>query len=197
MCIIVITGTPGTGKSTVAKILARENKWVHVDLTKYVIKKRLFTHFDEERESYVVDMGKLKRELESFLSKLRGNVVIIEGHYAEESIPDRFTGLVKAVFVFRTHPLTLWERLAKRGYKTGKIRENVEAELVGVCLHNALSIFKPELIYEVDTTALTPLETARVVKGVVTGSFSLPSGPRIDWLSKPDVFKVLSRLSTL
>lgn len=53
--VIVITGTPGTGKSTHAQLLANETSLQHINIGDWVKEKGLYENFDEEWQSYTVD----------------------------------------------------------------------------------------------------------------------------------------------
>lgn len=59
--VIVITGTPGTGKSTHAQLLAQESPvpLKHVNVGDLVKEKGLYEEFDSEWESYTVDEDKV------------------------------------------------------------------------------------------------------------------------------------------
>ena len=58
--VIVITGTPGTGKSTHAELLVRESPLPlrHVNVSEFVKEKGLYENFDAEWDSYIVDEDK-------------------------------------------------------------------------------------------------------------------------------------------
>lgn len=55
--VIVITGTPGTGKSTHAQLLVEEAALPlrHINVGEWVKEKELYEEFDQEWESYTVD----------------------------------------------------------------------------------------------------------------------------------------------
>ncbi|KAG9100469.1 factor activating pos9 [Ceratobasidium sp. UAMH 11750] len=59
--IIVITGTPGTGKSTHAQLVAEQStvQMRHVNVGELVKEKGLHEGFDEEWQSYIVDEDKV------------------------------------------------------------------------------------------------------------------------------------------
>lgn len=59
--IIVITGTPGTGKSTHAELLASESPVPlrHINVGQLVKERGLYEGYDEEWESYEVDEDKV------------------------------------------------------------------------------------------------------------------------------------------
>lgn len=55
--VIIITGTPGTGKSSHAHLLAEESSipLQHINVGDFVKEKGLYDNFDEEWQSYNVD----------------------------------------------------------------------------------------------------------------------------------------------
>ena len=57
--IILITGTPGVGKTTVSSILVEKTGAYLVDINKLVDEKHLYTGIDEERGYKIVDLDSL------------------------------------------------------------------------------------------------------------------------------------------
>jgi adenylate kinase len=60
--VIIITGTPGTGKSTHAQILADESPipLKHINVGEWVKERELYEEFDQEWQSYTVDEDKVR-----------------------------------------------------------------------------------------------------------------------------------------
>ena len=60
--VIVITGTPGTGKSTHAQLLAEESPVPlrHINVGELVKEKVLHEGYDDEWQSYTVDEDKVR-----------------------------------------------------------------------------------------------------------------------------------------
>ncbi len=135
---IALTGTPGTGKTSVAKFLEKNYRVIYL---KNFENARMYR--DVERDTYVVNLDVIRREIE----KLRnGNEkIILEGHYSHEMPVDM-------VIVLRCHPQELEKRLRNRGYKESKIRENVEAEAMSLITSEAIGYHGKDKVFEVDTT---------------------------------------------
>lgn len=136
---IVITGTPGTGKTIVADILGKALKKRVVHINDFAKKNRLI--IGKSRGSYIVDLKKLKRKLE----RVDG---VLESHLLCE-----FPLSNSVVFVLRCDPKVLAKRLMKRKYLKRKIKENLEVEALDYCTINAEKHYKK--VYDVDTTHRT------------------------------------------
>ena len=158
-----LTGTPGTGKTTVAALLP----YRVIDINA-LVKEGLNLGIDPERGCLNADMDALARCLEEMDP---GKTSILEGHFshcfADWSI------------VLRLAPFELRKRLEARGYSQEKIRENLEAEALDVTLVEAVELCSR--VDEIDTTGKTPQEVARLVMRIVEGELELPPG-QVDWL---------------
>jgi len=63
MKTIIVTGTPGTGKTLVARKIAKQKGYLYVDVRKLIKNFRLNEKFDKKRKSWVVDVRKLNELL--------------------------------------------------------------------------------------------------------------------------------------
>lgn len=175
---LVITGTPGVGKTSVAQRLAQRTGRVYLDIARLVIEHRLHMGFDEEHKAYVVDIQRCREYLDQMLTC--GEV--LDTHVVEAIPPSK----VSYAFVLRLDPLQLRERLRARGYPERKIRENVEAEILGVVLADAVAHLGRERVYEVDTTNLSIDEVVQAILDGLTCEEALKKmrPGTVDWLSK-------------
>ena len=162
--LIALTGTPGTGKSSVGDALARRGYHV-VDLDAAAAELELVE--TEEGGDRIVDVEALAHRLH-VLTK----VALLRGHYAHR-IP------VNVIVVLRCHPRELWHRLESRGWPLDKIRENVEAEAIDIILQEAVGQGPP--VYEVDTTAKSAEAAANEVLDVLGGKVEGHEPGRLDW----------------
>ena len=170
--IIAITGTPGTGKSTLASLL-KKRSWTVLELNRAIVRKKLYSGYDRKMKSFIADQGKINKFVRSWLQKQKTNKITVVSHLSH-LLP---TKLVQAVIVLRCSPSILETRLKKRKYSKLKIRENVEAELVGVISCEAKQ--KHSSVYEFDCT--------RSVQAAVQGMEKVFKGQKIkqkqiDWL---------------
>ncbi len=136
MKTIIVTGTPGTGKTVVAKKLAKKNDYKYIDVKRLVKNFKLGTRYDRKRKSVVVDINKLNKVLIGIIKlakrqKIKG--IVIDSHLAHY-LPKEY---VDVCIVTRTDPKKLYVRLKKRDYSKAKIDENMEAEIMQVILEEA------------------------------------------------------------
>ncbi|ETW75806.1 hypothetical protein HETIRDRAFT_430314 [Heterobasidion irregulare TC 32-1] len=161
--VIIITGTPGTGKSTHAQLLAEESPVPlrHVNVGELVKDKDLHEGYDEEWQSYTVDEDKLLDELEPLASE---GGIILDWHTCD-IFPERWADLV---VVLRCDHTKLWERLEKRGYPLKKIQENNEAEIMDIVIEEARSSYAQEIIVELRSEGTEDLESnvSRIVQWI-------------------------------
>jgi adenylate kinase len=145
MKVIVVTGTPGTGKTKVAKKLAKGLKYL--DVNKVLEKYKLKEKYDKKRRTWIVDVDKLNKVLIEIISKSKKGLVIDShlGHY----LPPKY---VKLCIVTKCSLKVLKGRLEKRGYSKLKVRENLESEAFDICLNEAKE--EGHKVKVVDTTKL-------------------------------------------
>lgn len=129
--VVVISGTPGTGKSALAKLLEKELKFARLDLSKYY--QKISVGYDKEKKCYDVDLKKFILLVNEKLKNIKKNVVI-DSHIAH-LLPQ---GMVDLSVILTCSDLKRLEiRLKKKGYSKKKIRENLDAEIFQVCLSEA------------------------------------------------------------
>ena len=87
------------------------------------------------------------------------------------------------LIILSCRPEILEERLILRNYSESKIRENLEAEALGVCSAESLDIYENN-VYELDVTNLTVDEAALTIIDVINGQKELSFGEIdfMDWL---------------
>jgi len=138
---------------------------------------------DAERDTYVADIEALRGDVSK---TLEAEPLILDGHYAHELTSPESTRLV---YVLRRAPWTLLGELLGRGYTQVKTWENVDAELLAVCLGEALERFPPGKVCELDTTGSRPQETLKVgLDALEAGGYT---GAYTDWVSRPETNDLL------
>ncbi len=171
--VFFLCGVPGTGKTTVAKLL--KGRYNVIELGELIKQEGLYTSFDEEDGSFVIDEEKVKKRVAS-LSDDKAVIEWIDLSFVEVQ--------PSAAVILRTNPLLLKKRLEKRGYPAKKVKENVMAELLGV-VHSNMAEKWRERTFDVDTSTSQPSETAQLVISALDGRIERKA---IDWLSelRPD-----------
>ena len=157
-----------------------------VELSGLVLERRLYSGYDEERSSFVVDEARLRDELRK-LALEKGRLVVV-GHYGEVVDDD----VLHRIVVLRLDPRELARRLIDRGWPPEKVRENVESELMGVCTSNALAEHPPEKVCEVDVSGRSIDDVADEVVAIILGS--KPCRVYVDWLSNEAIIEYVLRL---
>lgn len=183
MKIIVISGTPGTGKTSVSKKLSEIANAKFISLNKLAVSEQLTLKYDKKRDTHVVDFKKLIphviNQIESY-KKTNIEFLIIESHFSD-IIPEKY---IDYAIILRCNPDELYKRLEKRGYKKEKIIENVQSEILGNCANFFIERQIKSPIYEIDSTSLTIEEISRVIIDLMNESIKVENYiiGKVDWL---------------
>ena len=122
-CRVALSGTPGTGKTTVSTILKSEGFTV-LSLEKIAEKHGCLGDLDISDDSKEIDIELLISKLKDEWNNTPENITIIDGHLSHLLPCDQ-------TIILRCKPDILEARLEKRGYSKEKIQGNVEWELIG------------------------------------------------------------------
>ncbi len=149
--LIGLTGTPGTGKTSVCNVLKRRYGYRVIHLNDLIREENLHSGVDEVRDTLVVDIDKVSTRVHQLVDvnvdvDTNGSdsdeVTIIDSHMSHY--------IADIVIVLRTSPDKLRKRLLNRDYPEAKISENVEAEALDVILVE--SVEWCDKVFEINTT---------------------------------------------
>lgn len=182
---IVISGTPGCGKTSVAKEISNLIDTKIMSLNELAISDKFSFEYDEVRKTYIVDFKVFLPYVLKKIQEIKQNnppFLIIEGHFSD-IIPEKY---IDYVFILRCEPDELFKRLEKKNYDSKKINENIQAEILG----NSGNYFiqkKTKLpLFEIDTTDLSSISVAKIIEGIVVENNDATNYyiGKIDWLEK-------------
>ncbi len=155
-----------------------------MELTRYAETHDLVDSVDPDRDTKIIDLERFKASIAELLGE--NPLIVIDGHYAQDLVDEAD---VSKILVLRKAPWELKTVLEARNYSRDKVRENVEAEIMGVCLNESLEAFPSELVYEIDTTGRTVEETLNDAQKAVQS----PHGTEypIDWMTYSETLELL------
>ena len=163
MKTILVTGTPGTGKTALSKKLAKKLNLHYLDVNLIIEKYRLSEGYDSKRKTKIIDAKRLNRalirEIKSYNEKISNiktsiknnknkpiknkknkikiqnikNGIIIDSHLSHY-LPKKYADLC---IVTKCDLKILKKRLKRKKYSESKIRENLDAEIFDICLNEA------------------------------------------------------------
>ena len=179
--VIVITGTPCVGKTSVARLLASKLDAVYVNLTELAVKNKLVIGADDKRGgSLIVDENGLKKAASKLIHETGEQNVVFDGHYAASVVPKK---LVTHTFVLRRDPVELKSFMEKAGFSGNKLWENLASEILDVCLVDTLNAYGKRKVCEIDATGKSVEEVVEDILAVLNGSKRCRLGI-VDWLGK-------------
>ena len=149
-----LTGTPGTGKTSVSKLL---NEKV-ISLSNYYEEAAEGKTKDGE---WIVDIEKLNRILETLDSN------IFEGNFAHK------LDNIDKIIVLRCDPSILKERLLDRGYKKEKVMANLEAEAIGLIFSESINYIGKNNVIQIDTSNTDVENLSVIIKKFMNGKIKV------------------------
>ena len=181
--IIIITGTPGVGKTVLARLVAKETGFKFLSLGELVRKESLHKGFDRNAKSYMIDVDSVRRKLKGYFEDHQKKGTVFETHSVDSILP-KTRGMV--AIVLRLDPAVLARRLRARNWPKLKIWENVESEIIDVSLYDSLKALGKSKVLEIDATGKRPKELLREILKAVSRKkrWSPKSSPT--WLKKYD-----------
>jgi adenylate kinase len=166
--IIAISGTPGTGKTVVARLLARKLDANLISIHDIIGQKKIPYKQDRIRNTKIVDVKKLQQVVNRLIINNKMN--LIEGHLSHLLNADK-------VFVLRCNPIVLKKRLGRRDWTRNKISENVLAEML-----DEIAAASPKH-FEIDTSRTNAKQVADEIMRIIK-SPKYYKNPKINWLDR-------------
>ena len=157
--VIFISGTPCTGKTTLSDLLASKLDCRLIKINDLAIENDFILGIDEDKGYKVIDVDRLNEKVLEIISQ-NDDLLIFEGHLAH------LCGGADKVIILRVRPEILETRLMARDYSKAKIRENLEAEAMGVCTAEAYDIYGDK-VSEIDVSDLTIDEAVSLAEEVI------------------------------
>lgn len=133
MKTIIVTGTPGTGKTSLAKKLSKKLSYDYIDVNRIIKQNKLKEGYDRKKKCYIIDTKKLTKSLTKIIKNAANNL-IIDSHLSHY-LPKKHVDLC---IVTKCNLKQLKKRLeSKKGYPKAKVRENLDCEIFDICLNEA------------------------------------------------------------
>ncbi|MDH5483499.1 MAG: adenylate kinase family protein [Candidatus Bathyarchaeota archaeon] len=178
--IILITGTPCVGKTSVARLLTSKLDALYLNLTELATRENLILGKDKKRDSIIVDENRVKQRINEIVEDCDGKDVIVDGHYAVDVVPET---LVTFVFVLRRNPVELRKFMEQGGFSGQKLWENLASEILDVCLIDALNVHGEGKVCELDASGKSLEEVVDDILSILNRNKKCFVGV-VDWLGK-------------
>ncbi|MBT3298032.1 AAA family ATPase [archaeon] len=129
--LIIITGTPGTGKTTVAKLLCDRLGYEQIDWHDLLKQnKKLSLGYDRSSKCYDLNIKILRKVIDEILKNNPLKIFVFDTHISH-LLPKKIIDL--AIVMKCSNLKKLRERLEGRKYGKKKIEENLQCEIFDEC----------------------------------------------------------------
>lgn len=182
---IIISGTPGCGKTSVARKISSLIDAEIISLNELAISDKFSFEFDKERDTYIVDFEIFLPFILDKIKEIKNQnykYLIIESHFSD-IIPNDY---IDFVFILRCDPDELIKRLKEKNYNIKKIMENVQAEILGNSVNYFLQKKLTSTLFEIDTTKLSIESVAKIIINIIIDKKDVDNYyvGKINWLEK-------------
>ncbi|MFW9987482.1 MAG: adenylate kinase family protein [Candidatus Odinarchaeota archaeon] len=182
---IIISGTPGCGKTSVAREISNLIDAKIISLNKLAISDNFSFDYDKERQTYIVDFEIFLPYVINRIEEIKQEnppYLVIESNFSD-IIPEKF---IDYAFILRCDPDELFKRLEKKKFDIKKITENIQAEILGNCVNYFIQKQIKIPIFEIDTTNINIEKVAKIILEIVVKHKKGKKYQigKIDWLEK-------------
>ena len=140
---ILVTGTPGTGKTTLATLLNDTLKFTYINIGQLVNEEKLYKEWDDEFNVPLFDDDLVLDYIEEKYDIAKGGLII--DFHTSEFFPLRYFDLV---VLMRCSNEKLYPRLEARNYSEKKISENIDCEIMEVTHDEVFENYPHDIILE-------------------------------------------------
>lgn len=151
---IIITGTPGVGKTTHCQELASKTGLHHLDINE-VVKKHNIGESSNNPSDPNVKIVDEDRLIDCIENDLEEGGQIIDWH-ACDLFPE---SMIDLVCVLRCDNKLLYDRLQARGYGEEKLQENLDVEIMEVLLQEARDAYPEEIVVELKSEGTEDIDS--------------------------------------
>lgn len=166
----IITGNPGTGKHTLAKVVSKKLGLEIVDINKVAISEGIF---EKNLNTFDVDV----KELKKIIDRMAQRNSLLVGHLAPYVASNRN---VEIAIVLRKSPYNLQAIYKKRNYSKKTSLENLGSEILGIIYYDTIHEFGRKKTFQIDTTNCSISEVSKKIEDTLGGLSKKEDKP--DWL---------------
>lgn len=182
---IIISGTPGCGKTSVSTEIPNMIDAKIISLNELALSKKFSFDYDKDRKTYIVDFEIFLPYIIKKIKKIKKDnpqFLVVESHFSD-ILPSKY---IDYIFILRCNPDELTRRLKEKEFDTKKIMENVQAEILGNCVNYFLQKNLDSPLLEIDTTNLNIKDVAKIIVSIVVEKKDIEKYRigNVDWLEK-------------
>jgi adenylate kinase len=154
---ILVTGTPGVGKTATASLIAEAVGLKHINVGELIQQHKCYDGHDDALDTHILDEDKLLDLMENMFEECANeNTGIVADYHSCELFPERWFDLI---LVLRAKTDILFDRLTERGYNEKKRSENLEAEIMQVVLDEARESYDVDIVHEVPSNTVEEMDS--------------------------------------
>ncbi|KFM67087.1 Adenylate kinase isoenzyme 6, partial [Stegodyphus mimosarum] len=149
---ILVTGTPGTGKSTLCSEISEQTSLEWINVGELAKTNNLTEEYDENFQCHVIDEDQVVSELEDKM--LEGGKIV--DYHGCDFFPENWFDII---FVLTTDNTILYDRLVRRGYSGKKLENNIQCEIFQTLLDEAKEAYDPSIVFKLNSNTPEDMES--------------------------------------
>jgi adenylate kinase len=189
--VILITGAPCIGKTTVAKALAEKLSAEYINIADFAESNSLKLDKDQER-CIIADEEALQQKIAEAIDFSNQTNIVLDGQYVNVVPPAQY---IAHVFVLRRNPKELKVLMEKSGYTGARLSMGLQSEIIGLCLGEAVEVHAGR-VCELDVTAKPVEEIVEAIVAVLEKRQTCFVGV-VDWMGTLESEGILTDYVTI